>query len=72
MWLTRPAFWYLPDLRFGRYLSDFGPNLDPHSLARLLDVRAVAPQSSRSSCDRIMESARRCLKNNMVTLSTAQ
>jgi hypothetical protein len=42
MWLTRPAFWYLPDPRFSRYLSDFGPNFDPHSLARLLDVRAVA------------------------------
>jgi hypothetical protein len=25
MWLTRPAFWYLPNPRFARCLGGFGP-----------------------------------------------
>lgn len=29
MWLTRLAFWYLPDPRFTRCLGGFGPKLDP-------------------------------------------
>jgi hypothetical protein len=29
MWLTRPAFWYLPNPRFTQCLDGFGPKLDP-------------------------------------------
>ena len=28
MWLTRLAFWYLPNRRFSRCLGGFGPKLD--------------------------------------------
>jgi hypothetical protein len=35
MWLTRLAFWYLPDPRFARCLGGFGPKLDPDSPVRL-------------------------------------
>jgi hypothetical protein len=60
MLLTRPAFWYLPDLRFSRCLGRFGPKTDPsfdggflRSLgtrtrqvsSRLLTVRDAVPTS---------------------------
>jgi len=31
MWLTRLAFWYLPDPPFTGCLGGFGPKLDPSS-----------------------------------------
>ncbi len=47
MWLTRLAFWYLPNLRFTRCLGGCGPRLDPsrgrcrHAADRDAPLKAV-------------------------------
>ena len=47
MWLTRPAFWCLPDPRFTRCLGGFGPTLDPSS--RWANDTPVVSRIRRSS-----------------------
>ena len=47
MWLTRLAFWYLPNPRFTRCLGGFGPNLDPSSIQVSWILKAKTCSSNR-------------------------
>ena len=50
MWLTRLAFWYLPDPRFTACLGGFGPKLDPSRgpSAATLQIPVATPPIRRS------------------------